>query len=89
MKRIQLNPMSNGNKKTLFLYRLLLQAFMQSFSFIPLMASEEMIFEHFSANLAFWLPPIKFSGLIKIHIFGRGLLKEHFCKIFVKISAVR
>ena len=23
----------------------------------------------------------------KIHIFGRGLLKEHFCKTFVKISA--
>ena len=64
---------------------------LQSFSFIPLMASEEQIFEHFFANLAFRLPwqPIKFSGLDKIHTLGRGLLKEHFCKLFVKISAVR
>ena len=29
---------------------------MQSFSFIPLVASEEMIFETFFANLAFPLP---------------------------------
>ena len=43
------------------------------------------------ANVAFWLPwqPIKFSSLDKIHMIGRGLLKEHFCKTFVKISAVR
>ena len=61
------------------------------FSFIPYTASEEMIFEYFFANLAFWLPwqLIKFSGLNKIHMFGRGLLKEHFCKTFVKISTVR
>ena len=25
----------------------------------------------------------------QIHIFGRGLLKEQYCKTFVKISAVR
>ena len=50
-----------------------------------------MIFESFLANLAFLLPwqPIKFSSLDKIHIFGRGLLKEQFYKTFVKISAVR
>ena len=55
------------------------------------MVSEEMIFENLFANLAFLLPwqPIKFSGLDKYHIFGRGLLKEHFCKTFDKISAVR
>ena len=55
------------------------------------MASEEMIFENLFANLAFWLPwqPIKFSGLELIHIFGRVLLNEHFCKTFVKVSAVR
>ena len=54
------------------------------------MASEEMILYIFE-NLAFLLSwqPIKFSGLDKIHIFGRGLLKEHFCKTFVKISAER
>ena len=55
------------------------------------MASEEKIFDYFFANLAFRLPgqPIKFSSLDKIHMVGRGLLKEHFFKTFVKISAVR
>ena len=52
---------------------------------------EEMMFEHFSANLAFRLPsqPTKFRGLDKNDIFGRGQLKEHFCKTFVQISATR
>ena len=60
------------------------------FSFIPLMASEKKIFEYFFQNLAFWLPwqPIKISHFDKIHMVGRGLLQEHFCKSFVKISAV-
>ena len=55
---------------------------MQSFSFIPLMASEEKIFEHFFKTLPFMLPwqPIKLSNLDKIHINRRGLLKKHFCK---------
>ena len=55
------------------------------------MASEEKIFKYFLANLAFWLPwqPIKYSGLDKIHMAGGGLLKEHLCKTFVKISAVK
>ena len=46
-----------------------------------LMASEQMIFEYVFVNLSFWFPwqSIKFSGLDKIHIFGRGLLKEHLC----------
>ena len=46
------------------------------------MASEEIIFEYFSQIYPF-------SGLDKIYMFGRGLLKEHFCKTFVKIPAVR
>ena len=57
-----------------------------------IMASEEMIFEKKKiTNLDFLLQwqLIKFSGLGKSHIFGRGLLKEQFCKTFVKISAVR
>ena len=29
------------------------------------------------------------SALDQIHMVGRGLLKEHFCKTFVEISAVR
>ena len=51
------------------------------------MASEEMIFEYFFRKFRFRLPwqPIQFSGLNKIHRFGRGLPKEHLCKIFVKI----
>ena len=55
---------------------------MQSFSFIPLMASEEKIFEYISKNLPFMLPwqPIRFSDLDKIHMNRRGLLKKHFCK---------
>ena len=45
----------------------------------------------FFSNSSFWLPwqPIKFRGLDKIHMFGRGLLKEHLCKTFVKISAMK
>ena len=41
-------------------------------------------------NLAFRLPwpPIKISDVDKIHMVGRGLLKKHFSKNFVKISAV-
>ena len=53
------------------------------------MASEEMSFEYFFGNLAFRLPwqPLKFSGLDKIHMVGRGLFKEHFCKTFDKICS--
>ena len=55
---------------------------MQSFSFIPLMISEEKIFEYFFETLPFMLPwqPTKFSDLDKIHMNRRGLLKKHFCK---------
>ena len=55
---------------------------MQSFSFIPLTASEEKIFEYFFKNLPFMLPwqPIKFSEMDKIHMNIRGLLKKYFCK---------
>ena len=55
---------------------------MQSFSFIPLMISEEKIFEYFFENLPFMLPwqPIKFRDMDKIHMNHRGLLKKHFCK---------
>ena len=63
---------------------------MQSFSFIPLMASEKKIFEYFFENLVFRLPwqPIKISDLDKIHMVCRGLLQKHFCETFFKISAV-
>ena len=60
---------------------------LQSFSFIPHMASEVMIFGCFR-KFRFWLPwqPIKFGGFDKTDMFGRGLLKKHFCKTFVKVS---
>ena len=63
---------------------------MQSFSFIPLMASEKKILNFFFKHLAFRLPwkPIKLSDFDKIHMVARGLLQEHFCKTFVKISTV-
>ena len=57
--------------------------FMQSFIFIPLMASEKKIsIIFFLENLAFRLPwqPIKISDLNYIHMVGRGLLQKHFCK---------
>ena len=64
----------------------MLSTVLQSFSFNPFMTSEEIMFDYFFANLAFRLPwqPVKFRGLDKIHMFGRGLLKEHFFKTFVK-----
>ena len=45
----------------------------------------------FFCKFSFRLPwePIKFSGLDKIHMLCRRLLKESFCKTFVKISAMR
>ena len=44
----------------------------------------------FFENLAFQLAwqPIKISDFDKICKVGRGLLQEHFCKTFAKISAV-
>ena len=65
---------------------------MQSFSFIPLMASEkkDFWFFFFFENLAFRLPwqPIKISDFDKIHMVGSGLLQKHLSKTFVKMSAV-
>ena len=65
--------------------------FMQSFSFIPLMASDKKIFEYFIfENLAIRFPwqPIKISDFDKIPMVSRRLLQERFCKTFVKISTV-
>ena len=57
--------------------------FMQSYSFIPLMASEKKIFEYFFENLAFRLPwqPVKISDLDKIRMVGRGLHQKPFWKL--------
>ena len=66
----------------------------ESFSFIPLMASEKKLHgfrgDVVFKNLAFRLPwqPIKISDLDKIHMVGKGLLQKHFCKTFFKTSSV-
>ena len=50
-----------------------------------------MIFEYFlgkfSYSVAMATNQIKWFG--KIHMFGRGLLKDNFYKTFVKISVVK
>ena len=46
-----------------------------------------ILFHKFSLSVA--MATIKFSSLDKIHMIHRGLLKEHFCKTFVKIPTVR
>ena len=64
--------------------------FMQSVSF-PLMASEKKIFEHFffrKFSLSIAMATNQNQYFWQIHMVGRGLLQEHFCKTFVKISAV-
>ena len=60
---------------------------MQSFSF---MASEKKIFEDlfWKFRLLVAMATNQISDLDKIHMVGRGLLQEHLCKTFVKISAV-
>ena len=60
----------------------IVETILQSFSFIPQTASEELIFEYFFENSPFMLPwqPIKFSDLDKIHMNCKRLLKDHFCK---------
>ena len=48
--------------------------------------------EHYSLVATFTKYGAKQSGVARLFsdsIFGKGLLKEHFCKTFVKISAVR
>ena len=66
-----------------------------TFQHQTLIASKEMIFFFFFfffANTVFRLSrkPIKFSRLDKLHMFDKGLPKEHSCKkTFAKISAVR
>ena len=74
----------------------MLWTFLKSVSFIPLMTTEEKTFECFFFFVFFY----KFSVSValatnQIQMFGQnwylggGLLKEHLCNYFVKISAVR
>ena len=68
----------------------MLWTFLQSSSFIPLKSSEKIDFDFFHKfSLLVAMATNQISGLDKIHMLGRGLLKEYFCKTFVKTSAVR
>ena len=66
---------------------------MPSFSFIPLMVSEEKIFKHFYENWPFLPPPgqpIRFTNLDKSRTKRRGLLNKHFCEKWkIQISPMR
>ena len=59
----------------------MLETILQSFSFIPQTASEELIFEYVFSNFTFWLPwePTKLSVYYRKGMFCRGPLTEHFC----------
>ena len=61
--------------------------FLQSFSFIPFMAYEDLIYEYFFANLAFRLPwkQIKFRGLDKNDMFDNS--KNISVKLLSKICS--
>ena len=48
----------------------MLRTFLQSFSFIPHIASEELIFFNIFREFSFWLP-IKLRSLDKKYMFGR------------------
>ena len=65
--------------------------FIQSFSFIPLMASEKKSFEYLFRKFTLYvvMATNQISDLDKIHMNRRGLLEKNFCKTFVKISAMR
>ena len=68
----------------------MLETILQSFSFIPHTASEELIFLiffHKFCRLVAMGTDLK--RLQQKGMFRRGLFKEHFCKRFVKISAMR
>ena len=64
----------------------MLETILQNFSFIPQQLLRSWFFFR---KFCFWLPwePIKLRGYNKKGMFGRGPLKVHFCKSFVKISA--
>ena len=63
---------------------------MQSFSFIPLMTSEKKIFEYFfrKFNISVAMATNQTPRFGQNSYVCKGLLQEHFCKTFVKISAV-
>ena len=63
---------------------------MQSFSFIPLMASEKKIFKYFfkKFSLSVAMATNQNQQFGQIHMVGKGLLQKHFCKTFFKTCAV-
>ena len=83
--------MSNGNKNIIFVEANVINI-SEKFQLHPPYGFRKVDFRIFfrkfslSADMA---TNQKSSGLDKIHMFGRGLLKKHICKTFVTISAVR
>ena len=73
--------MSNSNINTIYVEASIINIYAK-FQLHPLMASEKKIFNIYFENLAFWLPwpLVKISNLDKIHMVGRGVLQERFCK---------
>ena len=82
--------MNNDNKNAIFVEASVMYISAKFQLYPPYGFWEDFLIFCF-ANLAFWLPwqTIKFGGLDKNDTFGRGLLNEHFFKIFVKIPAVQ
>ena len=82
--------MSNGNKNKLFV-EINVMNISAKFQLHPpygFWEDDFLIFFHkFILSVA--MATNQISSLDKIHMFGRGLLKKHFCKIFVKMFAVR
>ena len=82
--------MGNDNKKNIIYVEANVMNIYAKLQLHPPYGFWEKTFEYFFfENLPFWLPwqPIKISDLDKIHMVGRGLPQEHFCKHFFKISA--
>ena len=79
--------MSNGNKNIIFVEANIMKIFAKFQLHLPYGFWGDYFLIFFSEFIL--LVAIKFSDLDKIRMFGRGLLKEHVCKTFVKISAVR
>ena len=61
----------------------MLETILQSFSFITHTASKELIFKYFFCKFCL-LAAMVTNQINKNGMFGRGSLKEHFCKSFVK-----
>ena len=80
--------MGNDNKNTVYVEANVMNIYAKFQLNLPYGFLEERFLNmFFFEKLAFRLPwqPIKISDFDKIHMVGRGLHQEYFCKTFVKI----